>query len=38
VADWLTQQIERGWADIADDIWTSAITRHLTEAATLLHA
>jgi Phosphotransferase enzyme family len=38
VADWLTQQIERGWADRADDIWISAITRHLTEAATLLHA
>src|ERR1019366_9484671 len=38
VADLLTQQIERGWADRADDVWTSAITRHLTEAATLLHA
>lgn len=38
VADLLTQQIERGWADRADDIWISAITRHLTEAATLLDA
>jgi Phosphotransferase enzyme family len=38
VADWLTQQIERGWADRADDIWISALTRHLTEAATLLAA
>jgi hypothetical protein len=38
VADWFTQQVERGWADGAEDTWTSAITRHLTEAATLLKA
>jgi Phosphotransferase enzyme family len=36
VADWFAQQIERGWADGADDMWTSAIIRHLTAAATLL--
>lgn len=36
VADWFAQQVDRGWADGAEDIWTSAITRHLNEAATLL--
>ena len=36
VADWFAQQIERGWADGADDMWTTAIIRHLTAAATLL--
>ncbi|MGH3158272.1 MAG: hypothetical protein ACRDNF_17105 [Streptosporangiaceae bacterium] len=38
VADWFTEQIERGWAQGAEHTWTTAITRHLTEAATLLHA
>lgn len=36
VADWYTEQIERGWAEGAEDTWTAAITRHLTEAASLL--
>jgi hypothetical protein len=38
VADWFAEQIERGWAEGAEDTWTTAITRHLTEAATLLNA
>jgi hypothetical protein len=38
VADWFTQQFTRGWADGAQDIWTTAINRHLTEAATQLSA
>jgi hypothetical protein len=38
LADWLVQQIERGWADGADSTWTDAITRYLTEAASLLAA
>jgi hypothetical protein len=38
VADWFTEQIERGWAAGAEETWTAAITRHLTEAATLLDA
>jgi hypothetical protein len=37
-ADWFTEQIERGWAQGAEHTWTTAITRHLAEAATLLHA
>jgi hypothetical protein len=36
VADWYTEQIERGWAEGAEDTWATAITRHLTEAASLL--
>lgn len=38
VADWFTEQIERGWAKGAEDKWATAITRHLTEAAFLLRA
>jgi hypothetical protein len=38
VADWYTEQIERGWAEGVEDTWTAAITRHLTEAASLLRA
>lgn len=38
VADWYAEQIELGWAEGAEDTWTSAITRHLTEAASLLGA
>lgn len=38
VADWFTAQIERGWAAGAENTWTTAITRHLTEAASLLRA
>lgn len=38
VADWFTAQIERGWAKGAEDTWATAITRHLTEAASLLRA
>jgi hypothetical protein len=36
IADWFTQQIEFGWAQEAEDTWTTAITRHLAEAAHLL--
>jgi hypothetical protein len=35
-AAWFTEQITLGWAKGAEDTWTTAITRHLTEAATLL--
>lgn len=38
VADWFTEQIELGWAKGAEDTWITAITRHLTEAASLLRA
>jgi hypothetical protein len=38
VADWFTEQIERGWAEGAEDKWATAITRHLAEAACLLRA
>jgi hypothetical protein len=38
LADWFAQQVERGWADGAEQTWTTAITRHLTEAITLLKA
>lgn len=38
VASWYTEQVERGWAKGAEDTWTAAITRHLTEAARLLRA
>ena len=37
-ADWFTQQITLGWAEGAQDTWTTAITRHLAEAASLLRA
>ncbi|HEY2578081.1 MAG TPA: hypothetical protein VGI74_17400 [Streptosporangiaceae bacterium] len=37
-ADWFTEQIELGWASGAEDTWITAITRHLAEAASLLHA
>src|ERR1019366_2387268 len=30
LADWFAQQVERGWADGAENTWTTAITRHLT--------
>jgi hypothetical protein len=36
VANWFTEQIERRWAEGAEDTWATAITRHLTEAACLL--
>lgn len=38
IADWFTTQIGYGWAKGAEDTWTTAITRHLTEAAILLRA
>ena len=38
VADWFTAQIGRGWAAGAESTWATAITRHLTEAASLLRA
>ncbi len=38
IADWFTSQIGFGWAKGAEDTWTTAITRHLTEAASLLRA
>lgn len=38
VADWFTAQIKHGWAAGAEHTWTTAITRHLTEAASLLRA
>ncbi|MDX6743804.1 hypothetical protein [Actinocorallia sp. A-T 12471] len=37
-ADWFAHQIALGWAQGAEDAWTSAINRHLTEAADLLRA
>ncbi|MGH3480444.1 MAG: hypothetical protein ACRDSI_11635 [Pseudonocardiaceae bacterium] len=36
VVNWFTEQIERGWAQEAQDSWTIAIGRHLAEACTLL--
>lgn len=36
VVDWFAEQIERGWAQEAEDSWTTAIGRHLGEACTLL--
>jgi hypothetical protein len=36
VVDWFTEQIERGWAQEAQDSWTTAVGRHLSEACTLL--
>jgi hypothetical protein len=36
VVDWFTEQIEHGWAQGAHDSWTTAISRHLDEACTLL--
>lgn len=36
VVDWFTEQIERGWAQEAEDSWTTAIDRHLSEACALL--
>jgi len=38
VADWFTEQIERGWSEGAEETWATAITRHLTEAVSLLRA
>lgn len=38
VIDWFVEQIERGWAQGAEDSWTIAISRHLDEACTLLKA
>ncbi|WP_106402817.1 aminoglycoside phosphotransferase [Actinocorallia populi] len=35
-ADWFTYQLTIGWADGAEEAWTTAITRHLTEAVDLL--
>lgn len=35
-ADWFTDQLTIGWAEGAEETWTTAITRHLTEAAALL--
>ncbi|RAY13044.1 aminoglycoside phosphotransferase family protein [Actinomadura craniellae] len=37
-ADWFTHQLTIGWADGAEETWTAAITRHLTDAADLLNA
>lgn len=34
--DWFTEQIELGWAQEAQDSWTTAINRHLGEACALL--
>ncbi|MGH8885208.1 MAG: phosphotransferase family protein [Egibacteraceae bacterium] len=36
--DWFTEQIERGWAQGAEQAWITAISRHLNEALTLLQA
>ncbi|MEU9888268.1 hypothetical protein [Sphaerisporangium sp. NPDC051011] len=36
VAGWFTHQMIIGWAQGAEQAWTSAITRHLAEAADLL--
>jgi hypothetical protein len=36
IAGWYTEQIERGWAGNDVSGWASAISRHLTEALTLL--
>jgi hypothetical protein len=36
VADWYAEQIELGWANGAEDTWTTTISRHLAEAASLL--
>ncbi|MGH8904566.1 MAG: phosphotransferase family protein [Egibacteraceae bacterium] len=38
VADWFAEQIERGWAQGAEETWITAISRHLSEALTLLDA
>lgn len=38
VVDWFAEQMERGWAQGAEDVWATAITRHLDEALTLLNA
>lgn len=38
VVDWFAEQIERGWAQGAEHKWTTAISRHLSEARTLLQA
>jgi len=39
-ADWYCEQLELGWATRSDDLalYAKVITRHLTEAAGLLHA
>lgn len=36
-ADWFTHQMAIGWANGAEEVWTTAISRHLTEAAHLLN-
>lgn len=36
VVDWFAEQIERGWAQGAENSWATAISRHLGEACTLL--
>ncbi len=38
VADWFAEQVELGWAAGAQDTWTTAINRHLNQAASLLRA
>jgi hypothetical protein len=38
VADWFAEQVELGWAAGDLGTWTTAITRHLSEAASLLCA
>lgn len=37
VAEWFSEQIERGWAGSDPSGWTQAIERHTLEAARLLH-
>ncbi|TDC22865.1 aminoglycoside phosphotransferase family protein [Streptomyces sp. 8K308] len=37
VAEWFAQQIGMGWAEGAEDTWTTVITRHLLDAAELLN-
>ncbi|UED87183.1 phosphotransferase [Streptomyces profundus] len=37
VAEWFTQQIGLGWAEGAEDRWTTVITRHVLDAAELLN-
>jgi len=38
VVDWFIEQMQRGWARGAEQVWTTAISRHLSEALTLLKA
>ncbi|MDT0446670.1 phosphotransferase family protein [Streptomyces johnsoniae] len=37
VAEWFSQQIGLGWAEGAEDKWMTVITRHVLDAAELLH-